>query len=66
MKQTFITDYYKALKMKQTLITDYYKALKVYGYNIKTNNWNCLICGEKMGINNPRQFCGKSRCDNMN
>jgi hypothetical protein len=34
-----------------------------YGYNIKTDNWHCLECGDNMG-NNPRQLCGKSYCLN--
>lgn len=52
-------------KMIQTLITDYYKPVKVYGYNLKTENWHCLLCGIPMGKNNPRQFCCKTHCGNI-
>lgn len=49
----------------QSKITDYFKKkpIKIYGYNIKTNDWHCLKCGISMGINNPRQLCGKYYCD---
>ena len=49
----------------QTKITDYYKPTKIYGYNDKTYEWHCLECGVSMGINNPRQLCGKIICDNF-
>jgi rubrerythrin len=51
---------------KTTLITDYYKSVqkinKVYGYNLKTDEWHCIVCGISMGRNNPRQLCGKTKC----
>ena len=57
--------------MSQTLITDFYKYVrdvtdkpKVYGYNKETDSWHCIICGEDMGKNNPRQLCGKYICHN--
>ena len=48
----------------QTKITDYYKPIKIYGYNDKTDEWHCLLCGISMGVDNPRQLCGKIRCNN--
>ena len=53
-------------KMKlQSKITNYYKvkSKKVYGYNKETEEWHCTECGISMGINNPRQLCGKYFCD---
>lgn len=48
----------------QTKITDFFRKRKVYGYCNKTCSWHCLICGENMGPNNPRQLCGKTYCHN--
>ncbi len=48
----------------QTKITDYFVKEKIYGYNSKTDEWHCLICGESMGRNNPRQLCRKTWCSN--
>jgi hypothetical protein len=57
------------MNFKQTLITDYFKYInkskKIYGYNIINNSWHCLTCGIDMGINNPRQLCGKTFCRNF-
>lgn len=61
--------------MKQKLITEYFeisttKKLKISnqkfftGYNPKTNEWHCLECGISMGVDNPRQLCGKIYCYN--
>lgn len=59
---------YNNMELIQTKITDFYYPLvinnKVYGYNEKTRSWHCLLCGIDMGINNPRQLCRKSYCDN--
>ena len=55
----------KVKSNKRTLITDYYKPKKVYGYNSKTGEWHCLLCGVSMGINNPRQLCRKTYCENL-
>ncbi len=53
------------VKFYQTRITDYYKSNKIIrGYNIKTGEWHCLICGISMGKNNPRQLCAKTYCEN--
>ena len=41
------------------------KPNKVYGLNFETQSWHCLLCGEDMGINNPRQLCGKTFCENI-
>lgn len=56
----------KVKTYKTTLITDYFKPTNeiVYGYNPKTDECHCLICGVSMGKNNPRQLCGKTRCIN--
>ncbi len=54
----------KVKSYKTTFITDYYKPKKVYGYNLKTQEWHCLLCGVSMGKNNPRQLCRKSYCEN--
>jgi hypothetical protein len=48
----------------QTKITDYFTKEKIYGYNPKTNEWHCMICGESMGQNNTRQLCRKTWCAN--
>ncbi len=63
-KQTLITDYFK-IKNNQKLITEYFKPEKIYGYNYKTNSWHCIVCGEDMGPQNPRQLCGKYCCSNQ-
>ena len=47
----------------QSKITDFFKKKKVYGYNKETEEWHCLECGISMGINNPRQLCGKYVCN---
>lgn len=39
--------------------------IKVYGYNPETDSWHCLECGDNMGLNNPRQLCGKYFCRNL-
>ena len=51
-------------KMVQSSIRSYMtpKIKKIYGYDAKTQNWHCIVCGENMGPNNPRQLCGKSFC----
>ena len=51
-------------KMVQTSIRSYMtpKIKKIYGYDSNTQNWHCIVCGENMGPNNPRQLCGKSFC----
>jgi hypothetical protein len=49
----------------QTKITDYFPKIKVYGYNSKTNEWHCLVCGISMGCDNPRQLCEKTWCPSM-
>lgn len=62
MKQTkTIPKTYKV----QTKITDYYKPIKIYGYNDKTDEWHCTLCGISMGSDNPRQLCGKIICYNF-
>jgi hypothetical protein len=48
--------------LKQTKITDYYKAIKIYGYNAITDEFHCMVCGIPLGKNNPRQLCYKSYC----
>ena len=53
-------------KQIQKKITDYFTKEKVYGYNTKTDEWHCLICGESMGRNNPRQLCRKTWCPYYN
>ena len=50
---------------KQTKITDYYKVKKTYGYNVKTGDWHCTVCGISMGRGNPRQLCSKSYCSGI-
>ena len=35
---------------------------KIFGFNEKTNSWHCTVCGTDMGIHNPRQLCGKTKC----
>ena len=34
----------------------------VKGFNQITGSWHCIVCGESMGVGNPRQFCRKSYC----
>ena len=36
---------------------------KIYGYNSKTDSFHCLNCGIDMGSHNPRQLCGKYKCN---
>lgn len=70
--QSSIRDYFKPkvykkqpnVYKKQTKITDYYKLKKIYGYNDKTDEWHCTLCGISMGKDNPRQLCGKIICYN--
>lgn len=40
------------------------KKEKIYGFNPETESWHCLQCGVDMGIQNPRQLCGKYFCHN--
>lgn len=47
----------------QSLITSFFKK-KIYGYDSAKNTWRCCGCGVDMGPNNPRQMCGKYKCDN--
>ncbi len=72
MKQVLITDFFK--KELETVYIDSQKddhfiikidSSKVFGYNKDTGNWHCIECGENMGPNNSRQFCGKSYCYNI-
>jgi hypothetical protein len=58
-----ITNKNKNPKKIQTLITSYFKK-KIYGYDELENTWRCCQCGVDMGPCNPRQLCGKYRCDN--
>ena len=53
---------------KQKLITDFFKKQekKIYGYNINTEEWHCVQCGISMGPHNPRQLCGKYKCNYIN
>jgi hypothetical protein len=48
---------------KQALITDYYKPLKKRKFNYDTNR--CISCNIDLGIQNPRQYCGKIFCWNL-
>lgn len=50
-------------KTKQTLITSFFKK-KIFGYDFLEDIWYCSECGIDMGKNNPRQYCGKYKCDN--
>ena len=34
--------------------------------NIEENVNRCVICGIDMGVNNPRQLCRKTYCENVN
>jgi len=63
MKQKLITDYFDNSTNKKVKI-DSNNDKKIYGYNPKTESWHCVLCGSDMGINNPRQLCGKSYCYN--
>lgn len=65
-KQKIITDYFSSKKRKQKIITDFFKKKEkkiCYGYNYETDSWHCTKCGLDMGINNPRQLCGKIICN---
>jgi len=50
----------------QSTIPKFFKKInkKSYGYNVVTDEWHCLECGESMGKDNPRQLCGKYFCHN--
>ncbi len=58
-RQTLITDYY-GVKNNQRLITEYFKKI----IHEPSYSYKCIICGEDMGPNNPRQLCGKIYCRN--
>ncbi len=57
-------EYHK--KYRQTLITDYYEVKNNFKKIIHepVYSYKCIICGEDMGPNNPRQLCGKIYCKN--
>ena len=70
--QPGITRFFKSNKNRiskyQPNITKFFKPKGkineiVYGYNSKTDSWHCKTCGTDMGQHNPRQYCGKYRCD---
>lgn len=48
---------------QNNLITTYFKK-KIYGYDPLRNTWHCFECGLDMGSSNPRQLCGKYKCNN--
>ena len=60
MNQKLMTDFYEIKKLNRNNKNDNKK--KIFGYNPETDSWHCLECGIDMGINNPRQLCGKIRC----
>lgn len=80
MRQSLITEYFVPIghkiknfrKIKDIWkikdIEEYDKKQKnillVYGYDLKTDSWHCLECGDDMGKFNPRQLCGKTHCLN--
>ena len=68
MKQKLLSDYYsinKKRKIDEACDNTCDVETKIYGCNPATNCWHCLICGLNMGINNPRQYCKKTYCDQM-
>jgi hypothetical protein len=54
-RQTLITEFYKPILEKKVII--------IKGYNILTDSWHCIICGQDLGPTNPRQFCRKTYCE---
>lgn len=64
MYQKLMTDFYKIIKFDKNNKNQKNKN-KIYGYNSKTYSWHCVECGIDMGINNPRQLCGKIYCVNI-
>ena len=49
-------------KMKEDLNN---MMIKVLERNSHSNKNRCMECGEDMGIDNPRQLCGKTYCINL-
>ena len=49
-------------KMKEEL---HNMMITVLERNSHSNKNRCVECGEDMGINNPRQLCGKTYCRNL-
>jgi len=49
-------------RLNQRKITDYFARMLVKGYNHRTREWHCLVCGENMGLENSRQLCRKWYC----
>jgi len=65
MNQKLITDFYKIIKFDKNNKNTNNLKKKIYGYNSETDSWHCVECGIDMGINNPRQLCGKIYCVNI-
>lgn len=65
IKKPFLNEQVKTYvpKLKQTTMLDYFSPPKIYGYNKITDDWHCTSCGVPMGKGNPRQLCGKWKCD---
>ena len=57
-----------SLPLRQTSLLEFYDRLserRVRGYNPSTGEWHCCGCGISMGPDNPRQFCEKWWCPQM-
>jgi len=71
-KEEIIDKYlYKMLEKLKESTNEYYNYDKIKNDLVKSINNNfdgfvnkCLECGIDMGPTNPRQLCGKWRCDN--
>ena len=47
---------------RQPVIERYFRSTRPRGFNEKTGDWHCLICGTSMGPCNSRQLCEKYWC----
>jgi hypothetical protein len=54
-------DYY--INDEKTLNKINNKLIKIISSSITEYKNRCIKCGQDMGINNPRQLCGKTKCN---
>lgn len=64
MKQKLITDYFNVISSNKRIRLENNVVEIVLGYNPKKESWHCIGCGIDMGLNNPRQLCRKTYCEN--
>ena len=69
MRQTLITDYFYTISASGgfndtiSAFGGFNDTISASGeFNDTIYSWKCLECGVDMGVMNPRQLCGKTRC----